>query len=90
VAEVEERDVLERNRIEVAVELAIDDVQDVTVELCGDPLRVVVGRLEHLGVLDEIGAEQQPVAWAEEGRDPRKQRPPGLGVKFPIVDPRLK
>ena len=46
---------------EVAVELAVEDVQDVAVELGGHTGGVVVGGDEPGGVLHEVGAEEQPV-----------------------------
>ena len=66
---VEERDVLEGVDVEVGAELAVDDVQDVAVELGGDARRVVVGGLEHRRVLDEVGAQQEVVvARAQQAR----------------------
>ena len=70
---VEERDVLEGVDVEVGAELAVDDVQDVAVELGRDARRVVVGGLEHRRVLDEVGAEQQVV-------DARAQRARAAGA----------
>jgi hypothetical protein len=49
-------------------------VQDVLVELRGDAARIVVGELEHVGILDEIGTEQEPVPRIHEGGDPRQKR----------------
>ena len=59
---VENRDVLERVDVEVGVELTIDHVEHVLVELGGDAGRVVVGGLERRHVLDQVEAEQEPVA----------------------------
>ena len=47
---------------EVAVELAVEDVEDVAVELGGDAGGVVVGGDEAGRVLHEVGAEEEPVA----------------------------
>ena len=48
VVGVPEGDVLEGVEIEVGVELAVEDVEDVLVELGGDARGVVVGGLERL------------------------------------------
>ena len=58
---VEEGDVLEGVDVEVGVELAVDDAQDVAVELGRHAGAVVVGGLEHRRVLDQVGAQQQMV-----------------------------
>src|SRR5262249_50327770 len=58
---------LERARVEVSAELAIDPDQQVAIELRGDPLRVVVGGVERLRVLDEIDADDERRAAAQCG-----------------------
>src|SRR5690606_33175194 len=62
VGGVEEGDVRERLDVEVRVELPVEHVQDVAVERRGDALGVVVGTLQAIDVLHEIGAEQEAVA----------------------------
>ena len=59
---MQEGPVLEVVELEVGAELAIHPSQQVAVELCGNALRVVVGSLHALGVLDEIDAQQQTAA----------------------------
>ena len=59
---------VERLRPEVRVELSVDHPEHIAVELGGDALRVVVGGLQHRGVLDEVGSEQQAVIRAEEAK----------------------
>ena len=60
VAEGVERD--------VAVELAVDPLEQVEVELGGDAFRVVIGRDQPLDRLDPVHADQQPRAGAEQCR----------------------
>ena len=76
VLAVEQRDVLEVVGVEVGVELAVEHAQHVAVELGGDALGVVVGRLEHARVLDEVGAHQQVVLRAEQARDLAQEAAP--------------
>jgi hypothetical protein len=59
---VPERHVLERRRVEVGTQFAVDDVQHVAVELGGDAGRVVVGGNQHVRRLHQVGAEEQPLA----------------------------
>ena len=74
---VEEGDVLEGVDVEVGVELAVDDAQHVAVELGRDAGAVVVGGLEHRGVLDQVGAQQQVVdAGAQQLGDRAQEAPP--------------
>jgi len=61
--------VLEAVELEIAVELAVEHPQDVLVELGGDAAGVVVGGLEAARLLDQVGAEQDPVARREQGGD---------------------
>ena len=72
-------DVLELVGVEVGAELAVEDGEDVLVELGGDAGGVVVGGLEPGGVLDQVGAEQEPVLGAEQCRDPGEEVAPGVG-----------
>ncbi len=87
VTAIEERDVLERVRHEVGAELAVDDVEHVAVELGGDSGAVVVGRLDHGGVLDEVGPEQESVIGSEQRLTWRSSPRRVPGGKFPIVPP---
>ena len=66
-------DVLEGVEVEVGAELAVEDGEDVLVELGGDAGGVVVGGLEAGAVLDQVGAEQEVVAGAEQRRDPLEE-----------------
>jgi hypothetical protein len=47
--------------VEVGVEFPVDDRKDVAVEPCCHSGRVVIGRDESAGVLDQVGAQQQAV-----------------------------
>ena len=47
--------------VEVGAELAVEHEQHVAVELGGDPGAVVVGGDQPGPVLDQVGAEQEPV-----------------------------
>nr|WP_245963640.1 hypothetical protein [Terracoccus luteus] len=62
---VPERHVREGVDVEVGPQLAVDDVQHVGDEGGGHPAAVVVGGDEPVGALDEVGAEQEPVAGLE-------------------------
>ena len=79
VLRVEERHVLEQVGREVGVELAVEHVQDVAVELGGHAVRVVVGRLQRVDVLDQVGAEQEVVAGGEEPGERAQEAPAGAG-----------
>ncbi len=68
------RDVLERARVELSVEFAVDAREQVLVERRRQPDRVVVRALERRGVLLEVGAEQQPVAGAQRAGERAQQR----------------
>ena len=59
---VPERHVGEPADVEVGPEVAVEHPQAVADELLGDAAGVVVGRDQPVGVLDQVGAEQQPVA----------------------------
>ena len=86
---VEARDVLERVRVEVGVELAVEHAQHVAVELGGHAGGVVVGGDEAVDVLDQVGAEEEGVA-GRERRRPRSARnvARGAGARLPMVLPR--
>src|SRR6266498_4080252 len=65
----------ERLDLEVRPQLPVDDAQHVAVELRGHAGRVVVGRHENGGILDQIGAQQQPLPrlqWRAQGRQERR------------------
>ena len=75
--------------VEVGAELAVEHGQDVAVELRGHPGRVVVGADQDLGVLDQVGAEQQPLARARgPARTAARNEARSAGQKLPIVPPR--
>ena len=76
---VVERDVLEPLRVEVGTEVRVDHVQQVPVELGRHAGGVVVRRLEPRAVLDEVGADQQPVIGVELAPQ-RLQETPPLGL----------
>ncbi|MEX2210367.1 MAG: hypothetical protein WD689_01190 [Gaiellaceae bacterium] len=65
VVGVPPRDVLEGSEVELGAELAVEHLEDVQIELRGDALVIVVGALQHRGVLNEVRAEQQRVAGCE-------------------------
>ncbi len=79
VLAVEQGDVVEVLGVEVGVQLAVEHAQHVAVELGGDALRVVVGGLEHLRVLDQVGAHQQVVLGAEQAGDLAQHAPAAAG-----------
>ena len=60
--------VTEARQIEVSVELAIDSRKQVEVEPGGNAAGIVVGRVEHIGRLDQIGANNEDRATAENTR----------------------
>ena len=64
--------------LEVAVHRVVDHPQDIAVEIAGDAGRVVVGRFEHLDVLDQVHAEQQAVAGVGQERAQTREQPPSL------------
>ena len=73
---------------EVGTELTVEHVQDVTVELGGNPGRIVVGRHQSSPVLDEVSAEQEPVARLHDGHEPNEEASPLLGVEVPDRPPK--
>ena len=78
---VEQGDVVEVLGVEVGVELAVEDAQDVAVELGGDALLVVVGGLQHARVLDQVGAHQQVVVGAEQAADRAQEATAAAGLE---------
>ena len=46
---------------EIPPEFTVDHVEDVLVELLGDPRRVVVGRNHEAHLFDEVDSNQEPV-----------------------------
>ena len=86
---VVEGDVLEGVEVEVGAELAVEHAEHVLVELGRDAGGVVVGGLERVAVLDQVGAEQQAVARVRAGpRSGPGTRALAPGSKLPIVPPR--
>jgi hypothetical protein len=71
--------VLEVLRVKARVELAIQHAQDVAVELGREALGVVVGGLEHLRVLDQVGAHQQEVILVQEFANLAQEAPAAAG-----------
>jgi len=59
---VEEGAMNEARRVDVAVQLVADALQQVEVERSGDMGAVVVGRLQHCTILDQIDADHQAAA----------------------------
>ena len=60
--------------LEIGLELAIDADQQVAVERRRDAERIVVGQQQILFGLDEIGADEQPIALAQGAADAGQQR----------------
>src|SRR5215468_11457554 len=58
---------LERGKIEIAAEFAIDAGEQIEIELRGYPFGVVVGRTQDRDVFDQIDADHQNGALAERG-----------------------
>jgi hypothetical protein len=73
--------VLERLQVEVGVELAVDDVQNVLVELGRDTGRVVVRGLETRPVLDQIGPQEEAIPWVHQGGDPGQEGAPSCRIE---------
>ena len=78
---VVEGDVVEARRVEIAVEIGVDDVQHVAVELRGHAGGVVVGGLERRPVLDQVGADQEPVVGPEHRAHAAQERAPLAAVE---------
>ena len=70
--------------VEVGAELAVEHLQQVTVELRRDSLCVVVGRFEDLGILDEVRAQQQVVVGAEQRCDLAQHAP--AAARWEVAD----
>src|ERR1700682_3511051 len=62
---VPKRNVLERFRIKLAAEFAVDSHEHVLIEFCRHTLGIVVSRVKNVGVFNQVYAEQQSVARAE-------------------------
>ena len=76
---------------DVAVELAVDPVEEVEVERGGDPGGVVIGGEQHVDVLDPVHADQQPRARRRASPSSRAAgRPRCAATKLPIVEPGKK
>src|ERR1019366_2181126 len=60
--------------VELAVELPINAREQVEIERCRDADGVVVGADEALARFDQIGPEQQEVAWAHTTTDAGQER----------------
>ncbi len=58
---------LEGGQIEIGAELAIDARQQIEIEFGGHAFGVIVGRAQDLGILDQIDADHQHRAVAENG-----------------------
>ena len=82
-AAVEEGDVLERRGLEVRGQLAVHHVQDVAVELRGHTRCVVVGGLDHLRLLDQVGAEQEVIGGPQERPHVAQERTAAAGWEVP-------
>src|SRR5436305_2722281 len=82
-AAVEEGDVLERRGLEVRGQLAVHHVQDVAVELRGHTRCVVVGGLDHLRLLDQVGAEQEVIGGPQERPHVAQARTAAAGWEAP-------
>ncbi len=72
---------LEGVKIEVGAELTVQHLQDVLVELSGDAAGVVVGGLEPIVRLDQIGAEQEAIVRPHQGGEAGEKVAPGRGVE---------
>ena len=60
--------------LEVRAEPVVHHAEHVAVELGRDALAVVVGGLQHAAVLDEVGADQQPVVGQHQPSQPGEER----------------
>ena len=54
-----EGDMIKIGKIKIAADQAIDVIEDVPVEGCGDPERVVIGKIKDLIFFDEINTDQE-------------------------------
>src|SRR5690606_17652168 len=61
--------VVEPGGVEVGPQLAVEDRQQVAVEGRGDARGVVVGGLQALDRLDQVGGQEERVVRGEQGRD---------------------
>ena len=75
---------------DVAVELAVDALEQVEVELGGDALGIVIGGDQPLDRLDPVHADQELGAGAEQARKWRSRSVALHGTKLPIVEPGKK
>src|SRR5512143_2336591 len=69
-----ERVVAEARRLEVGVQLAVEAVEEIEVEGCGDAGRVIVGGVQPLGILLEIESDEQAARRAGQVTKAREQR----------------
>src|SRR5450631_3725205 len=60
---------LEGIELEIAAQLAIDANQQIEIEFGGDAVLVVIGGVENFGILDQVGADNQRCARAQDLRD---------------------
>jgi len=67
--------------VEVGAELTVEDDERVADEPLGGPLLVVVGRDEPGGVLEEVGAEEQPLTRLERVGEGPEEGPAFLDVE---------
>src|SRR6266436_4029097 len=88
---VVERDMAEGLRLEVAVDAAVDDLEDVPVECPGHAARVVVGGFEQYLVLDQVEAEEETVLGSAEQRAYLGEQPlPGWRIEVADRAPEKK
>src|SRR5262249_47453188 len=59
---VVERVMFERRKLKRATKFTVDPGQKIEIEVRGDALSVVVGRVEYVGGLDEISADNKATA----------------------------
>jgi hypothetical protein len=79
VSTVVEGDVLEVLDGQVAVERAVEDAQQVAVELGRHPGGVVVGGLDDGWILDQVGTQEQVVPGSEQRADLHEHAPARAG-----------
>ena len=80
--------VLEACEIEIAAEFAVDAREQVEIELRGDAGGIVVGGVEHFGVLHQVDADDQRRAAPEHARGMAQER--RRLVRLEIADGRAR
>ena len=82
-----ESEVFEQIEVEIAVEFAIDALEQVEVEGRGHPGPIIVGRFENPDILFKVDTDQHLAAGPENISAVLQEPGGGSGLKLPIVEP---